>query len=142
MSIIAFRRHALAAAGFALLLASGCSSAPVRSVGADQIAPRQAERELSAGIRAYEEGKYPAAANHLQSALASDLLFTGDKVAAHKYLAFIHCAAGRTQQCRGEFRRAIALDPDFELSKAEAGHPAWGPVYLSVREEVRRGQAK
>jgi len=135
-----FRRRALAAASLVLLLAGGCSSTPVRTVGADQIALRQAERELSAGIRAYEEGKYALAAARLQSALASELLFTADKIAAHKYLGFVHCAAGRTQQCRNEFRQAFALDPDFELSRAEAGHPVWGPVYLSVREESRRGQ--
>lgn len=135
-------RRALVAVAFVLLLASGCSSTPVRTVGADQIAPRYAERELSAGIRAYEEGKYPVAAARLQTALASELMFATDKVAAHKYLAFVHCASGRTQQCRGEFRQAFALDPDFELSKAEAGHPVWGPVYQSVREESRRGQVK
>lgn len=135
-------RRALAALAFLLLLASGCSSTPVRTIGADQIALRAAERELSAGIRAYEEGNYSLAAAKLQSALASELLFTRDKVAAHKYLAFVHCASGRAQQCRGEFRQAFALDPDFELSKAEAGHPVWGPVYQSVRAESRRGQAK
>ncbi|MCL4800158.1 MAG: TssQ family T6SS-associated lipoprotein [Burkholderiales bacterium] len=142
MSTQPFRRRALAAASLALLLAGGCSSTPVRTVGADQIAPRRAERELSAGIRAYEEGKYAVATARLQSALAAELLFTSDKVAAHKYLAFVHCAAGRTQQCRAEFRQAFALDPGFELSHAEAGHPLWGPVYLSVREESRRGQRK
>jgi len=135
-------RRALAAVACALLLASGCSSTVVRTIGADQIALRPAERALSEGIRAYEEGKYPAAATRLQSALASELLFARDKVAAHKYLAFIHCASGRAQQCRGEFRHAFALDPDFELSKAEAGHPIWGPVYESVRTEFRSGPAR
>ncbi|MCC6609215.1 MAG: TssQ family T6SS-associated lipoprotein [Burkholderiales bacterium] len=112
----------------------------MREIGADQIAPRHAERELSAGIRAYEEGKYTIATARLQSALSSDLMFTRDKVAAHKYLAFIHCASGRPQQCRSEFRQAFALDPDFELSRAEAGHPVWGPIYQAVREETHRSQ--
>jgi Tfp pilus assembly protein PilF len=136
------RRRALAAIIIAAFLAGGCSSSPVRTIGADQIAPRYAERELSAGIRAYEEGKYTVAAARLQTALSSELMFASDKVAAHKYLAFVHCASGRPQQCRGEFRQAFALDPDFELSRAEAGHPVWGPIYQSVREETHRSQGK
>ena len=126
----------------ALLLVGGCSSAPFRTVGVDRIALRQAERDLSTGIRAYEEGEYPVAVAHLQSALNGGLMFTPDKVAAHKYLGFVHCAAGRTQQCRGEFRQALALDPDFELTKAEAGHPAWGPVFRSVRDEATGSQRR
>lgn len=118
----------------------GCSSAPVRAIGADQIAPRQAERDLSAGIRAYEEGQYQVSAKRLQEALDGGLAFTTDEVTAYKYLAFVHCAAGRTRECRNEFRKAFELDPAFELSKAEAGHPAWGPVYRSVQSERRGAQ--
>ena len=113
----------------------GCSSTPVRAIGADQIAPRQAERNLSAGIRAYEEGQYSIAAQRLQEALEGRLAFTIDQVTAYKYLAFVHCATGRTQECRAEFRKAFELDPAFELTRAEAGHPTWGPVYRSVKSE-------
>ena len=125
-----------------VILASlgGCSSAPVRAIGADQIAPRQAERNLSAGIRAYEEGQYRISAQRLQEALDGGLAFTIDQVTAYKYLAFVHCATGRTQQCRDDFGRAFALDPTFELTKAEAGHPTWGPVYRSVKNERRAAQ--
>jgi Tfp pilus assembly protein PilF len=123
-------------AGFvALASLGGCSSTPVRAIGADQIAPRQAERNLSAGIRAYEEGQYPIAAQRLQEALDDRLAFTIDQVTAYKYLAFIHCATGQTQLCRDEFRKAFAIDPAFELTKAESGHPSWGPVYRSVKSE-------
>ena len=134
-------RRVTAAIAAAIVIAAslgGCSSAPVRAIGADQIAPRQAERDLSAGIRAYEEGQYKTSAQRLQEALDGGLAFTTDQVTAYKYLAFVHCATGRTQQCRDEFRHAFALDPAFELTKAEAGHPTWGPVYRSVKNE-RRG---
>lgn len=131
------RLTAVLAAGFVALgsLIAGCSSAPVRAIGADQIAPRQAERNLSAGIRAYEEGEYRTAASRLQQALDGGLAFTTDKVTAYKYLAFVHCATGRTAQCRAEFQKAFAIDPAFELTKAEAGHPVWGPIYQSVKNE-------
>ena len=129
---------AVAASLVILAALGGCSSAPVRAIGADQIAPRQAERHLSAGIRAYEEGDYRIAAQRLQEALDGGLAFTSDQVTAYKYLAFVHCATRRTQQCRAEFRKAFELDPKFELTKAEVGHPVWGPVYRSVRDEMRR----
>jgi len=125
----------LAAGLVALVSVAGCSSAPVRAIGADQIAPRQAERNLSAGIRAYEEGQYSLAATRLQQALDGGLAFTVDQVTAYKYLAFVHCASGRVEQCRAEFQKAFSIDPAFELTKAEAGHPVWGPIYRSVKSE-------
>lgn len=118
----------------------GCSSAPVRAIGADQIAPRQAERNLSAGLRAYEEGQYKVAASRLQEALDDGLAFTTDQVTAYKYLAFVHCATGQTELCRVEFRKAFEIDPSFSLTKAEAGHPIWGPIYRSVKSEPRTTQ--
>jgi Tfp pilus assembly protein PilF len=130
------------AAGLAVIASlGGCSSPSMRALGADQvIAPRQAERDLSAGIKAYEEGQYKVAAARLQQALDSGLVFKTDAVAAYKYLAFIHCAGGQTELCRVEFRKAFALDPSFELTKAEAGHPVWGPIYRSVKNEPRTTQ--
>jgi Tfp pilus assembly protein PilF len=90
------------------------------------------EQELSTGIRSYEDGKYGEAAKTLQGALDAGLN-AGDQVKAHKYLAFIHCASSREKQCRDEFRKALDINPAFELEPAEAGHPTWGPVFRSVK---------
>jgi hypothetical protein len=54
-------------------------------------------------------------------------------VTANKYLAFISCVSGRDRQCRAYFRRALELNPSFELEPAEAGHPTWGPVFRNVK---------
>jgi len=138
---VAHRLTAVLAAGLVgLALLAGCTSAPMRAIGADQVGLRQAERDLSAGIRAYQEGEYRTAETQLQAALAGKLAFTVDQATAYKYLAFIHCATGRTAQCRDEFRKAFEADPAFELTKAEAGHPVWGPVYRSVQSEQRGAQ--
>jgi Tfp pilus assembly protein PilF len=118
-----------------LILSAGCSSSAVRETGLDRFAPRQAEQSLSAGIKSYEDGDYRSALAKLTSALEQGLLFDRDKLSAHKYLAFIHCGAGRQKSCREAFRAALAIDPKFELSAAEAGHPIWGPVYRSVKAE-------
>lgn len=125
---------------FSVMLAPGCTSAPVRDVGLDKLAPRKAEQELSTGIREYEDGNYRISARHLQNALDARLTFDSDAVRAHKYLAFIHCTSNRERQCREEFRRALELDPQFELSPAEAGHPIWGPVFRGVKAEMHGRQ--
>jgi Tfp pilus assembly protein PilF len=93
---------------------------------------RPGEAELQVGLRVYESGRFADAAQYLQRALDFGLGKT-DQLAAHKHLAFIHCAAGREPQCRDEFRLALAIDPLFDLKPAEAGHPTWGPVFRSVR---------
>jgi Tfp pilus assembly protein PilF len=116
------------------LLTISCAAPVVRDAGLDKFAPRKAEQNLSSGIRAYEEGEYEYSARLLQSALSARLFVISDKVAAHKYLAFIHCAQAREASCRNEFRKALALDPDLELTPAESGHPMWGPVFKSLKK--------
>jgi Tfp pilus assembly protein PilF len=117
----------------ALTLAAlgGCAAAPFTNPFKDMLQSKGAP-VLAAGIQNYDNGKYDDAAKALQSAL--DLgLDKGEQVKAHKYLAFIHCASGREKQCRGEFRKALDIDPSLELKPAEAGHPIWGPVFRSVK---------
>ncbi|OYY60657.1 MAG: hypothetical protein B7Y50_06645 [Hydrogenophilales bacterium 28-61-11] len=115
------------------LLMTACATPLMRDAGLDKFAPRKAEKDLSSGIRAYEEGEYKSTTRLLQSALSAGLLLNSDKVAAHKYLAFVHCAQSREKLCREEFRKALELDPGFELTPAESGHPSWGPVFRSLK---------
>jgi Tfp pilus assembly protein PilF len=121
--------------GLFAILGVGCSLPAVRDAGLDRLAVRKAEQQLSRGIHDYEEGEHKSSAAQLQSALDLGLMFDHDKVTAHKYLAFIHCGAGRLKLCRDEFRATLLLDPSFELAAAEAGHPVWGPIYRNVKGE-------
>ena len=123
-----------------VLLASACSSQPVRDIGLDKIAPRKAEQELALGLKNYEDGRYPIASKNLQNALNNGLTFKSDRVTAHKYLAFVHCVSERKKQCRNEFKQALEINPTLRLSAAEAGHPVWGPVFREVLAE--QGQSK
>jgi Tfp pilus assembly protein PilF len=107
---------------------ASCSLQPLR----DLLAPSKGTAVLNAGLVQYDNGDYARGARNLQDAI--DLgLSEREEANAHKHLAFIYCASGRERACREEFRRALALDPALELSAAEAGHPAWGPVFGSLK---------
>ena len=118
-----------------LVFLTGCASPMMRNTGLNKLFPRKAEQALSVGINDYENGDYPAAAISLQNALDDKLIFQADQVRAHKYLAFIDCSSGRKWQCKDEFKKALAIDPAFELAPAEAGHPIWGPIFRSLKNE-------
>src|SRR5688572_17424611 len=96
------------------------------------VAPGKGEPALAAGVRLYEEGSYDASARNLHEALAQGFA-DAERVRAHKHLAFIHCSADRQRPCQEEFRKALAIDPTLEPAPAEAGHPAWGPVFRAVK---------
>ena len=127
-----------AAFGIATLLAllTACAQPPVAppAVGLLDVAERPAERALLAGMRAYEDAQYAPAEKQLQAALQGNLVSPRDRAAAHKLLAFIFCTSNRMTDCEVQFRAARAADAGFALSKSEAGHPLWGPVYQRVQQ--------
>jgi Tfp pilus assembly protein PilF len=113
---------------FLVMALSACSTAPLREL----IQPSKGGSTLATGLRQYEDGEYPEAARNLEAAI--DLGLTDrDRANAHKHLAFIHCASARERACREEFRKALGINPDLELTPAEVGHPVWGPVFVSLK---------
>jgi Tfp pilus assembly protein PilF len=112
------------------IVASGCATEP--TVGLMDVAERPAERALLAGLVAYDSAQYPEAERQLGRALELGLSSPKDRAAADKHLAFIYCTSGRTTECEAAFRAARTADPSFALSRAEAGHPMWGPVYRQL----------
>jgi hypothetical protein len=123
---------ALAASLF--LLASGCAIAPPEPPpGLLDVMARPAERALLNGIRAYDDGQYPEAEKQLALSLQTGLPSPKDRAAAQKHLAFIYCTSNRIADCEAAFRAARLADPTFTLSRSEAGHPSWGPVYKRVQ---------
>lgn len=109
--------------------------APVSESGAREpaVGPSSVQPELAEGLRQYEEGDYRRAQRSLESSLEHGLSQI-DEISARKHLAFIHCMAAREKLCREQFRRVLALNPNFELAQAEAGHPQWGPVFRQVKD--------
>jgi len=110
-----------------LLLAalSGCAAMQ------DVMQSAKAQLRLTEGLRQYDAGDYAVSSKSLLAAVGLGLP-KGDRASAHKHLAFIYCSWNQEQQCREEFRKALAADPALRLEAAEAGHPVWGPVFRSL----------
>ena len=106
---------------------------PAPPTGVMDVAERPAEKALLTGVRAYEDGQYAEAEKQLALSLKLALPSVKDRAAAHKHLAFIYCTSQREAECEAAFRAARQADPAFVLSKSEAGHPQWGPVYKRLQ---------
>ena len=112
---------------------AACSTTPPPAPGLADALQRPAERQLLAGLRAYDEARYSDAEAALADSLKLGPLNPRDRAAANKTLAFIYCTSDRRAQCEAAFRAARQADPAFALTRAEAGHPLWGPVYEASR---------
>jgi Tfp pilus assembly protein PilF len=124
-------RAILVAVSAALLLCA-CSS-----TGSDNgLFATTAEQKLGAGIKNYEEGDYQSALATIRDAQEMGLDDKVSQVRAHKYVAFIHCVSGREKQCREEFKKALEINPSFELKPEEEGHPVWGPVFRGEKARL------
>lgn len=110
---------------------AGCA-APTPSAGLTDVIERPAERALLTGMRAYDDAQYSQAERALQTALYTGLNSPRDRASAYKLLAFIYCTSSRVPDCEASFRAAREADPTFALTRSEAGHPQWGPVYRRV----------
>jgi tetratricopeptide (TPR) repeat protein len=96
----------------------------------------KAKDSLALGLREYQAGDYDDATKNLGAALDHGLLSHAEQSKARKNLAFIYCMTDHEPQCRDEFRKAMEIDPGFDLTPAEAGHPIWGPIYRNVRAQL------
>ncbi len=104
---------------------------------------KPAEAALAQGLKAYQSAQYTIAETHFNTALQAGLSLPADEATAHKHLAFIYCTSRRETACAKAFKAARAADRGFALSKSEAGHPMWGPVYrkaLPVAKPARKGK--
>ena len=128
----------------AVLVLSACTTAPkdapqppnlvasapavaVVAPAASVLAP--ADGALAQGLKAYQAAQYTIAETQFNTALQAGLTAPADVATAQKHLAFIYCTSRRETACAKAFKAARAADPGFALTKAEAGHPMWGPVY-------------
>lgn len=127
-------------AGLLLLLMGGCQSMNHFFCDASQarVDGTPTDKKLNYGVLSYEEGNYQASVMALQGVLETGLSGKPEQVKAYKYLAFIQCVSGREAMCKDYFKKALQLDPNFNLDTAEAGHPIWGPAFRSVKSKTSK----
>lgn len=96
------------------------------------------EHQVNNGIKNYEDGNYSASIAVLQSLVDNKDATKNEKLLGYKYLAFSYCLSSKEKMCRESFKKALDLDPNFNLLPAEAGHPAWGPVFNGVKHKTSK----
>lgn len=94
--------------------------------------PTQAERIFSEGMVAYDAGNYAKAIQLFTDAQKETLSLT-DRVKTYKQTAFSYCVLKKRSLCGAEFTKILKLQPSFELSPAEAGHPSWGTTFRATQ---------
>jgi hypothetical protein len=97
----------------------------------------KAEQMLSDGMVKYDAGDYPAAHTLLDGAVKEGLKSRDDQVKAMKHIAFTQCLEGRHPACRATFIRIYDVDPKFDLTPAEAGHPSWAKTFASAKAQAK-----
>jgi hypothetical protein len=86
----------------------------------------------------YDAGDYPAAHALLEGALKEGLKGKDDQVKAMKHVAFTLCLQNKITACRAEFVKIYSVDPDFDLSPAEAGHPSWTKTFAAAKAQAKK----
>lgn len=113
--------------------ATTVSSAPAPTNKAQQL--------LADGMVKYDAGEYDAARKLLEAALTEGLKDKGNQVRAMKFIAFSDCLERRYKECRAQFTRIYDVDPNFDLTPAEAGHPSWTHTFASAKAAAKRALA-
>jgi tetratricopeptide (TPR) repeat protein len=100
----------------------------------------KAEQMLADGVVKYDAGDFAAARKLLEGAQKEGLKEKTDKVRAMKYTAFTLCLDAKYHDCRAEFMKIYEVEPNFDLTPAEAGHPSWTKTFAAAKAAAKRLQ--
>ena len=98
----------------------------------------KAEQMLADGMLKYDAGDYDASLKLLEASLKEGLKDKPDQVRAMKHVAFNLCLKEKWRDCRAAFIRIYDVDPEFDLSPAEAGHPSWTKTFAGAKAQAKR----
>jgi tetratricopeptide (TPR) repeat protein len=98
----------------------------------------KAEKMLADGMLKYDSGDYDASLTLLEGAIKEGLKDKPDQVRAMKHIAFNLCLKSRWRDCRAAFIKIYDVDPDFDLTPAEAGHPSWTKTFAGAKAQAKR----
>ena len=102
-----------------------------RANPADDSAAQTSQAIYAEGLRLYRAGQYDDAIARFAAVQSPPSL----RVQALKHTPFGHCVTNRLPLCQRAFQDALALSPAFRLTKAEQGHPVWGPVFTKALQQ-------
>ena len=102
-----------------------------RASPADDSAAQTSQAIYAEGLRLYRAGQYDDAIARFAAVRSPPSL----RVQALKHTAFGYCVTNRLPLCQRAFQDALALSPAFRLTKAEQGHPVWGPVFTKALQQ-------
>jgi tetratricopeptide (TPR) repeat protein len=101
----------------------------------------KSEQLLADGLEKYGAGDYDSAIKLFESALKEGLAANPDKVKAMKHIAFSLCLKERYRECRAEFVKIYDVDPAFDLTPAEVGHPSWTKTFAAAKAQAKKALA-
>ena len=101
----------------------------------------RADNLLADGLVKYDAGDFDGAHKLLQAALTEGLKDKANQVKAMKYIAFTLCLQNHYRECRSQFIKIYDVDPDFDLTPAEAGHPSWTKTFAAAKATAKRNLA-
>ena len=101
----------------------------------------KAEQTLVAAMVKYEAGDYEAALKLYEQASKEGLKEKADQVRSLKHTAFCLCLLNRFPPCRATFIKIYDINPDFDLTQAEAGHPSWTRTFAAAKAEAKKALA-
>jgi tetratricopeptide (TPR) repeat protein len=107
-----------------------------------RVALDKAEQALADGLVKYEAGEYAEAQKLMESAVKLGLKDKADHVKALKHIAFTYCLADKWGTCRATFVKIYDVDPDFDLTPAEAGHPSWTKTFAQAKALAKKALAE
>ena len=102
----------------------------------------KAEQMLVDGLVKYDAGEFPEALKLFEASFQEGLKEKKDQVRALKHAAFCLCLLGKYPACRAEFIRIYDVDPDFDLTPAESGHPSWTKTFAGAKAQAKRALAE
>ncbi len=98
----------------------------------------KAEKMLQDGMVKYDAGDYAEAHRLLEAAFKEGLKEKADQVKALKHSAFSLCLQSKWRDCRATFIRIYDVDPSFDLTPAEAGHPQWTRTFAGAKAQAKK----
>jgi tetratricopeptide (TPR) repeat protein len=101
----------------------------------------KSEQTLQAGMIKYDAGDYVASAKLLEQAYKEGLGTKELQVRTLKHLAFSQCLQDRYRECLATFISIYDIDPEFDLTPAEAGHPSWTRTFAGAKAQAKKSIA-